>query len=532
MAERRPGRGGERRKGTFGEARLPVAGQYVIPPRRRWPWIAGALAAVAAVAWAVLDFSFRRAAFVSSGPLSSPHAVLERDCASCHGAFDEVRDQSCAVCHEKAGDEIGVYSFAAHYLYRTQDFQRVVPSADELACASCHPEHLGRDAAIVRVDDRRCATCHEFGSFADGHPEFAFVAEDAADAAGLVFPHVRHVREIMDRYALEDVERACLACHLPESDGRGFQAIDFDRSCDACHLTTAVRTPRLPIRRPGASEPGVETLAEIRRRGGPGTLWADFTSPSEFQELGERVTKTVIHHEDPWVLANLRTLRSELFADTGLADLLKASPDVPPHRLPALYREAIATLEDYATGLRARPEAAVQDELRRIDALLRELEQALDEPYTPLDESKFLLALESRREGLVPARVAEIENLITDLTQPCRPCHEVRDATFVRVQTDQRVLRRAEFDHRAHVLELGCLDCHNRIPIADALTDPEGTDLSGDLAVVQNLPAIAACQACHQPALVASSCVTCHDFHPDKSRHADLLLSRDSEGGT
>jgi uncharacterized membrane protein len=120
--------------------------------------------------------------------------------------------------------------------------------------------------------------------------------------------------------------------------------------------------------------------------------------------------------------------------------------------------------------------------------------------------------------------LAEIEALVDDLTQPCRQCHQVRDATLVRVQKDQRVLHRAEFDHRAHILQLRCLDCHTEIPIAAALASAEGVDLSRDVAATQNLPGIESCRDCHRPGLVSNRCVTCHAFHPDRQRRADLLL--------
>ena len=91
--------------------------------------------------------------------------ALEDDCGNCHDPeARQASDERCAVCHEKYGDELGVYNFAAHYLYRSDDFRRVVPGEHEVPCFTCHVEHEGRDVEITRVADARCQQCH-FDSF-------------------------------------------------------------------------------------------------------------------------------------------------------------------------------------------------------------------------------------------------------------------------------------------------------------------------------------------------------------------------------
>ncbi len=327
----------------------------------------------------------------------------------------------------------------------------------------------------------------------------------------------------MKREQLEDVERSCLYCHNSRPDGRGFEAIDFDRHCDACHLNATTSTPALPVSGGGES-PGVETLEAIRGGGGPGTRWALFTNPGEFRVRGGLVSKMPVYHRDPWVLENLRLLRRSIYRDAGLADLLVASADAPAREQRALYEEALGTLEEQAAGLRGRPEPQVQAELRQIDTLLRALRRKLDNPYEPLDETRFLLALEQRREDLEEGREAETEALAAELTEPCRNCHALRQLTIARVQKAQRVLHRAEFNHRAHIVQRRCLDCHTEIPVLEHLeaATPPGAEI--DRAEIQNLPRIESCRGCHNQELTSDRCVTCHYFHPDKSRRSDLLL--------
>lgn len=513
-------------KGSFSDVELPVAGRYPRGDGRRRPLLVAA--AVVGLAALVVVFLFlRHGRLLAAGPLSSHHADLERDCAACHTGFAAVGNDACSTCHERFGDQLGTYTFASHYLYRSNDFQRLVPSPDEVPCAACHGEHGGREAAITRVPDARCTTCHEIGSFSRGHPQFDFAAEGLADDGALAFTHVHHTREVMKRGGLADVEEACLACHEPRPDGRSFRPISFDRHCDDCHLTATDRTRPLPVAGDGGTDgtPGVETLEAIQRRGGPGTRWAYFLSSAEFRRLGDRVVKSPLYHRDPWVLENLRRLRRTLYPQAGLADLLTASPDVDPAELPALYAEAIATLEDHALGLRSRPEPEIQAELAKIDELLADLERRLEDPYAPLDETRFLLAPGPVDPDLSAEEVAAVESVVADLTEACRRCHAVTQATIARVAADQRTLGRAEFNHRVHVLQRRCLDCHTEIPVAELLGGEGEVDPRIDRAEIQNLPAIDTCRGCHNPQVAADRCVTCHLFHPDRARRAQLQLA-------
>ncbi len=511
-------------KGTFSPLKLPVADRYVRPARRRriFLWSGLGMAAVLAI-WAA-DLVASRGLLFSQGPLSSNHASFERDCSACHGDSGGLPPERCSVCHEKFGDRLGVYTFAAHVVYRSRDPSRLEDPERkaEVRCAACHTEHRGREADITRVPDLRCQACHPF-SFGRGHPQFEFARESRPDAATLEFTHVRHTAKVMKDRGLADHEQACLYCHNARADGRSFEEIDYDRHCDACHLPASVGTPRLPERPP--AEVGVLSVESIRARGGLGTLWTDYASPAEFQRLGGRIRKLPVYHEDPWVLDNLRTLRRAVHPDADLADLLTASSDVPPSGVRTLYEEALDTLAEYAAELRSRPEEEVQEDLRRIGRWVTKLRRDLDDVLAPLDLEQFRLAA---RSAAPPERRAEIEELAADLTEPCRQCHRVADQTIARVQKDQRVLRRAEFDHRAHILVTRCLDCHVEIPILENLAAyrdrTEPADPAFDGAALQNVPGVETCRRCHSPAQGADRCLTCHYFHPEKERRSELLL--------
>ena len=225
---------------------------------------------------------------------------------------------------------------------------------------------LSRAAAITNVSDAQCVSCHVYGSFNKNHPQFQFTAKKIADDTTLAFTHIRHVKDVIKREKLVDLERACLYCHNPQSDGKHFEPIDFDTHCGACHLTASVATPTLKIKNlDDPLTPGVETLESIRQRGGPGAAWTMNASPSAFQiKPGNRLVKSPVRHEDPWIMENLKMIRRALYPNRDFAELLKTSGKIPAQNRHAaatlMYQEAIQTLQDYATGLRAWPEPEVQ----------------------------------------------------------------------------------------------------------------------------------------------------------------------------
>jgi hypothetical protein len=534
-------------KGTFSDTRLGVAKRYVFPWTRRPILLAGLVLAVPALILLGLDVFARGGRLLSNGPLSSNHANLAQDCTTCHNApsslslagAGSVTDDNCKVCHEKRGDRQGVYTFASHYLYRTRDFERVSTSENEVGCIECHAEHMGRDAAITVVSDHQCLPCHEYGSFNEGHPEFDFVASQIADLSSLRFPHIRHVADVMNRQALTDVEQACLYCHNPEPDGRNFRRLSFDQQCAACHLQRGTATTALPRRK--KSEPlkaGVWTLDELRDRHPPGSGWASRTDPRDFITDGSTVTKISLEHRDPWILTNLRGLRSLVYPDVELADLVAGSPDVPAEQLSELYAEAAGTLQSYSDELKSRPEAKVHADLRRIDQLLAKVRGELKDPYASLDATRFRLAFQNENSEINAEQKAELLQVANDLTATCQQCHvlDPNTLTMTWVPKDQRALKRADFSHRAHILQRRCLDCHARIPITENL-DVLGGDNGEERRVVartvsaeidrssiQNLPAVGTCQECHAADKSNNRCITCHSFHPSKSKRSDLLL--------
>ncbi len=514
-----------RRKGTFGALDLPLSKRYLTAARRNLLLLVGTgLAALTAAIFLVSVMS-GRGQLLSSGPLTSAHASLESNCASCHTPGGKVADSKCGVCHEKFTTGIAAHSFDAHYIYESGDHRRAFVRGNEQSCASCHTEHSGRRALLTAVEPKQCRACHAF-SF-EAHPEFAFAARSLPDDAGLAFTHVKHVERVMDRDRLDNVETSCLKCHTATGDGKRFEPINFDRSCSTCHLGAAARSEALDVKsatrdivtiQDGRAQLalGVEGIETIRRRQGPGEAWAMAVSPSQFDVADGQITKVGIDHADPWIMHNLRLLRRAIYPDDSIADLLRTSGTLRSGGARRdLYEEALATLRQYANGLRGQGSADVQDELLEIDRQIADLERQVRSSDTALSDNRFRSDLPS--PALSSDQLQEINEFAATVARPCAVCHQVESATIGRVQKDQRTLVRAVFNHSAHVLQRDCLSCHTAIAVTANLGIKGPLDPAIDNASIQNLPRIAQCQACHTPRLASNSCSTCHNFHPGRS---------------
>ncbi|MGH8015903.1 MAG: hypothetical protein ACREBV_06905, partial [Candidatus Zixiibacteriota bacterium] len=489
----------KRVKGSFSEALLSVSKKYVYPAKYRKTILVGVMAAIVVIVYFVVDWLVLSGKFATPGPVSSNHADFEGDCEKCHDLANEVSDKNCSSCHEKFGDDLGVYTFKAHYLYRSDNYARIQPASekshsDEQNCYECHQEHNGRMAQITSVPDTKCLKCHDYGSFDSDHPEFQFVRERIPDDSALKFTHIRHTG-FVSKFLEQKGERAyieetCLYCHNAKDDGKNFQPLDFDKHCKSCHLTASVETPLLDVEGGTADEPGVETLEMIRRRLGPGTRWAFYLNPNEFTSLGGRkVKKAPVYHEDPWILENLKQIRNQLYVSTGLDAILNTVPNPQKPNPRGRNQEVIEALKEYADQLRGRPEAEIQQDLLIIDSLISMAERR-SRAELRLLSSKNMNLQPQFNPNLSQNQIDGLVQVANDLTgagsKLCQECHSLSNAGIVSFNGDQRSLVRAEFDHRAHILERQCLDCHNIIPVTSEMNPNESARKALDISATHN----------------------------------------------
>ena len=141
---------------------------------------------------------------VMPGEVVSSHADSESECSSCHVSFDREGQRAlCLDCHEDVASDIA----------GKQGYHGLFDDAWEQDCASCHTDHEGRDADIVRLNP--ITFDHAFTDF----PLRGSHEEQECDGC--------HTAESKHREAPSD----CFSCH--EEDNVHGETMGTD--CGDCH---------------------------------------------------------------------------------------------------------------------------------------------------------------------------------------------------------------------------------------------------------------------------------------------------------
>ena len=243
------------------------------------------LAAGAYVLWTVIGWRIgapESAVQFSPGKVAGPHAAWEADCAACHIAGTNLRDDASAIALNSAllgGRAIGDHhqiDARCQSCHSGEEHHSNQKQAEVLSCAGCHRDHQGRDASLTRVPDAVCTACHanigqhrertaraavtdhRITSFAVDHPPFRSLA--AVNPGLLKFNHKLHMlpgqaakgtkptglkrlADVPKRYrdrlasfsADEAIQLDCSYCHEPDAAGALYQPTNFERHCAACH---------------------------------------------------------------------------------------------------------------------------------------------------------------------------------------------------------------------------------------------------------------------------------------------------------
>jgi hypothetical protein len=321
--------------------------QPVYPNRSRRLLGIGLVSAAAVLVGSTFLYLLGQRGVWSPGNVSAHHARIDLKCAQCHTAGSNVESLRCERCHDPAGSDRMMH--AAHVLMGSGD-RRLADRAEDVACATCHVDHRGRDFSMTVVDDRECAACHSFRTLA-AHPEFAAVRAQATAGVGIDFDHDRHIVEA--RKASGD---ACASCHQQTPDRRGFQPMSFDRNCAGCHLKDGLFESATDFVAPELLLLPAEIPAEVLGGAAP----AMRTNPrGKRQAAGLR-------HRDPFILYNAARLRRSIDREGDEAERLALRARIqyleqlqqapPPRTVPVTELDAAI--------------AALQDELASIDVVL------------------------------------------------------------------------------------------------------------------------------------------------------------------
>ena len=509
-----------------GTATHTKAKGFLFPPdNRRWLGIGGVVGAAivlgAVGSYVIGSMSPSVAggrATLSPGDVASHHARIDLKCGQCHRTVGGVQSVRCERCHDPSGTDRLLHS--AHVLLGSGD-RGLADRAGQLECATCHTDHRGRDSTPRTVDDRECATCHQFRSFG-GHPEFSVVRAQATAGVGLEFDHDRHVVE-----AAKAKAETCQSCHEQTPDRRAFQPLTFDRHCASCHLKDGLITgetdfvqpdllvlpEEIPGDRLGTSRPQIQTNPRGRRKA------------------------SGLRHRDAWVLHNAARLRRGIDREGDDAEravlaarirYLERLERAPATRL-VPSTEAGAAIERVRAELAGLDgvEGGRRQRQRLLDRLL--VEQELDSSPSDREDApsqdvsldrgeldRTLRALRARLAELVqspqmPAPASETERgaraaALESLLVPCLKCHELNPgrSALASVRIAEPVMRRSLFNHAPHTIQASCESCHGSVRQSKAATDV-------------NVPGVATCQTCHRSSQVKATCSTCHVYHPSSA---------------
>lgn len=408
-----------------------------------------------------------------AGPLSTPHAMFDHQCDLCH------QDHGGTLARMWNGDRVGSVPDRACTQCHAGSHHHEQAAMGR--CVSCHREHRGHAALMVRTDDRGCVACHQnlkredgktpevfaqISQFAEkGHPEFRFhFGGDQPDPGTIRFNHAAHLGDegVMTfdgkqwhRHQKTLAEKkidlwkeprpwqrkklVCNDCHQTDREGRFMTAISYEKHCKECHpLSTQIV--------------GHWKDSDLHRRAG--SFAAQAVAHPRKGEKADRVR------------SDLRDRLVRFITTPGNHRFLDAEQEVPMPRLP------------------------------------------LPAATAPREEKEY---------AWVNRYLGETESLLFDSAGGCAYCHSMDRPRRPDRPNELPVIQppgikdhwwtRAVFTHGSHRM-LDCTGCHGQ-----AKTSEKTSDVL--------LPDRALCLKCHDAKAPArrsarSDCVECHVYHDPK----------------
>ena len=414
------------------------------------------LLAVVWISWSALHKDTR---VYSSGRLSEPHAILEKQCAACHvqkASFlsAKAENQACLECHDGP----------IHHANQT-----ATPD-----CAACHTEHRGR-VNIAAVSSKTCAQCHSdlrttgtasrysahIRDFAGGHPEFAVLRESRQDPSTIKLNHSLHLKPIRRGPTGPIVQLDCADCHRPAAVKTSWTYADANylpsRDNSAAPLKINARTTvTLPPRAPSTQR---ELMAPV--------TFANACASCHLLSFDQRFNEGVPHDKPEVIDTFLRKKFSEYAAAHPSELRMPRDPDRDLTGKPLAPRVQSLTAAQWVMA-------------RTLDA------EGLLWRKTCLQCHQ----LSFRGNNELPG----VQSDPTDTTHKILPQVASANVTL-------RWMPHAKFDHEAHGA-FSCTGCHEK-----ALSSTASSDVL--------LPGIKTCQTCHAPGSnhAESRCFECHTYH-------------------
>ena len=428
------------------------------PLKRAKLWLS-LLLPLLAIIW-ISWYAFHKDARVySSGRMSEPHAILEKECATCHvqkaSVFSAKPDsQACLSCHDGP----------IHH-----SSQVTTPD-----CATCHTEHRGR-INIAAVGEKSCAECHSdlrtsgrptrysphIRSFAGGHPEFAALRDNRRDPSTIKLNHAIHLKPIRRGPTGPIVHLECADCHRPAAAKASWTYADANYlpiNTPASADTQSIRAHETGSLVPRTPSTGRELMAPV--------TFANSCASCHLLTFDKRFNEGVPHDKPEIIHAFLK----KKFQDYLIAHLSELRAPREPDRdltgKPLAPRIQTLTVSEWVA---VRTSEAEQLLWRKTCLQCHQLSFGANYPLPAVQQNAALRG-----------------NALPQIADP---------------HVTTRWMPHAKFDHEAHG-GFTCISCHEK-----TLTSSDSTELL--------LPGIKSCQTCHAPGPdhAESRCFECHTYH-------------------
>jgi hypothetical protein len=434
------------------------------PLKRAKLWLS-LLLPVLAIMWISWHGFHKDARVYSSGRMSAPHAILEKQCAACHvqkaSVFSaKVQNQTCVSCHDGP-------------IHHTTQ----VSTPD---CATCHTEHRGR-INIAATSEKSCTECHanlqttgapsiysqHIHNLADGHPEFAVIRENRRDDSTIKLNHGLHMKPIRRGPTGPIVQLDCSDCHRPAAAKNSWSYADASYAPESptsgSLKTSGPNGDVLPAHNP---QTGRELMAPV--------TFANACASCHLLSFDKRFSEGV-PHDKPEVIHAFLKKKFQDYAATQPSEL--RSPRDPDRDI---------------TGKPLAPRVQTLTTAQWVAVRTSDAEQLLWRK-TCLQCHQLLFKRNSKLPSGREAAVSS-EDLLPRIAE---------------ASVTARWMPHAKFDHQAHG-GFTCVNCHEK-----ALRSSNSSDLL--------LPGIKTCQTCHArgPDHAESRCFECHTYH-DWSKRKEI----------
>ncbi len=446
--------------------------------------LATIVVAVASAAWwsAGILLGHQDAAFHAPGSLASVHHTWEPQCSACHADFHPIRDDALGTRWEGGTPAADQKCQACH---QGAEHHPEKQGSETAGCSSCHQDHQGEPASLLRMDDRACTRCHEaIDQHVEGKP-------------ALTPPEAASVTRFDQEHHPEFTSAKNVPVHLKFSHYRHLMPGLVDNLGD---------------------DKTVWTLAKM----------AEVADPAQL----ERYRRRGQANDTPIQLdcGSCHQLDGGDFGKTGVAGIVQAALPARPagsYMLPITYENQCQACHP----LYDKKQPGVLPAIVQHRQTPAEIKQALHREFAEeyLQGNPALMARSVPPEPLPSVRPPEaesvqrliqekIETAEAKLSQKyCGKCHEYASSGLglqpvVPTQVRQVWYEHARFDHSAH-RALECAACHE-----DKLKDPAPTKPAIDMGIPQR----DVCLQCHrppsQPGIFAGGgarfdCVECHRYH-------------------